>query len=1013
MYVYGKEDSPIPGNYSSINNPGSKETPLRFATNLVSGDQITLEYYEPKEQVGQGIISISHIVYGYKHLRNLIYGEEVQKDDGIAGSSGNCQVDINCSEGNEWQREKRGVVRLIINGNGLCTGALINNTSNDGDPLLLTADHCLDGGGYDAISSAAMTDLILWWDYEDTGCKTGNINPPWTSGGATVVANNPDTDFALLRLTSNPLSGPDPIDPYFCGWDRSNSQSVGGVGIHHPAGDLKKIITVDSGPITANTVYNKTNANNFWHITPKSTSNGQSVLEGGSSGSPLFNSHHQIIGQQYSSSSADCSNPSLEFGDYGKIWASWDIDPSEPRRRLKDWLDPGNTGVTSLDGLAVCAYQATNTVTTDVVSGNTAYFEAQNSLVVSNTVNGGATAFYSSGETITFSTGFHAMPGSQIFTTIYENCSPISKAVHFDFPLAGDILTAGNSYNVQWITSDKLVNTNVKIELYDGTAWSTLVSSTPNDGVENVKIPYPNTTFVTDGKIRITLIEDSNVTGTVESVYIDVPDRITITNPTSTSDWPAGSTQNVTWTSLEIPSTDHVKIEIYNGTVLSTLINSTLNDGSQNITVPSVTSTVNDATVKLTWIEGSDFFNVSSNFTISLPASIAISNPTSSTSWSAGSTQTVQWSSSGIPASDNLKIEFYNGTSWSTLVSSTPNDGSQGITVPSIPLTISNAKIRLTHVNSGSSKESSNFSVTVDKTLTITSPQSSTVWSAGSNQNITWTSQGMTSSEAIKIEYDNGVSWSTVTSSTTNDGSHLFTPTLSQPTNNAQQIKITLNSNTSVTHSTTFTVTDFCSGSGTLSPSYSVKTITDGSGASNYQNNMNCSWTVPKPTNSSHYLVIDVDIDGFEYTNGENCFTENDYLVLDAGIYQQCFGGLSTDPNNPSDQFVRNFQGVNVTIQWHSNGSVVGSGWLIKYYYSATPGSNGRIGSTEVTTESEIKLIDSQAESKIYPNPVSSTLKVELDNENGGYMRIFDLSRKEIMKVILKNAISEVDVSGL
>ena len=52
-------------------------------------------------------------------------------------SSGWCEVDINCSEGEEWKNQKNGVVRLLIKTNTstvYCSGTLVNNTSRDCKP---------------------------------------------------------------------------------------------------------------------------------------------------------------------------------------------------------------------------------------------------------------------------------------------------------------------------------------------------------------------------------------------------------------------------------------------------------------------------------------------------------------------------------------------------------------------------------------------------------------------------------------------------------------------------------------------------------------------------------------------------------------------------------------------------------------------------------------------------------------------------------------------------------------
>lgn len=87
---------------------------------------------------------------------------------------------------------------------------------------------------------------------------------------------------------------------------------------------------------------------NYWRLNWKRTKNGFSVTEGGSSGSPLFNNNSRIIGQLYGGSDINCKDPANDPAIYGKISVSW--NGSTPQKRLKDWLDPLNTGAISLDG---------------------------------------------------------------------------------------------------------------------------------------------------------------------------------------------------------------------------------------------------------------------------------------------------------------------------------------------------------------------------------------------------------------------------------------------------------------------------------------------------------------------------------------------------------------------------------------------------------------------------------------------------------------------------------------
>lgn len=171
-----------------------------------------------------------------------------------------------------------------------------------------------------------------------------NYNPQSTSG-ATLRANNSNSDFALFELTESPLSSN--IDVRFNGWDRTTSPTQGGVGIHHPMGDFKKVSTHSMVP--SSVVSNK-----FWRIYWIETANGHSVTEGGSSGSPLFTNNKRIIGQLYGGfipGNPNCSDPENDESDYGKFSVSW--NGTSPQRRLKDWLDPNNSNVQFIDGVDI------------------------------------------------------------------------------------------------------------------------------------------------------------------------------------------------------------------------------------------------------------------------------------------------------------------------------------------------------------------------------------------------------------------------------------------------------------------------------------------------------------------------------------------------------------------------------------------------------------------------------------------------------------------------------------
>ncbi len=67
-------------------------------------------------------------------------------------------------------------------------------------------------------------------------------------------------------------------------------------------------------------------------------------MQPGSSGSPIFDQDHLIMGDLSGGWNTNtCDTPSPAW--YGKVYWSWDQAGITPATRLKDWLDPTNTGI--------------------------------------------------------------------------------------------------------------------------------------------------------------------------------------------------------------------------------------------------------------------------------------------------------------------------------------------------------------------------------------------------------------------------------------------------------------------------------------------------------------------------------------------------------------------------------------------------------------------------------------------------------------------------------------------
>ena len=191
LYLYSDDREELLGAYTSIQN---QESGI-LGTWLVSGDKVWLEYYEPSNVLNQGRLHIAKATHGY---RNVASNHSKGLND-----SGNCNLDVNCSIGDDWEDLKnhnKKSVALIIMGGSVCSGALINNTENDGIPYFLTANHCYGG------NEASWAFRFGWISPTNVCATTANSqNGPtnMTISGATLKSRSSSSDFALVQINSS------------------------------------------------------------------------------------------------------------------------------------------------------------------------------------------------------------------------------------------------------------------------------------------------------------------------------------------------------------------------------------------------------------------------------------------------------------------------------------------------------------------------------------------------------------------------------------------------------------------------------------------------------------------------------------------------------------------------------------------------------------------------------------------------------------------------------------------
>ena len=299
----------------------------QLGTELIPGEEAIIEYYvAPKNNHGH--IQLATVTHGYRTANEFL--------EKAFGSSGSCNMNVNCPDGLSWTPQRNSAVMLVSGSSGFCSGALINNTQNDGKPYVLTANHCY--------SNPAT--WVFRFNWQAIDCPNPGASPTFQSlSGAVLRSRRTPSDFCLVEITGGLVNGTVPLDynPYFSGWDKSGNIPTATVGIHHPSGDIKKISFDDAAPSISQGM-GSSEANSTWTV----EWDRNTTTEGGSSGSPLFDQNRRIIGQLWGGG-ASCQN--LSAPDYyGRVSNSWEPAGSNSTNQLKFWLDPSNSGAAFIDG---------------------------------------------------------------------------------------------------------------------------------------------------------------------------------------------------------------------------------------------------------------------------------------------------------------------------------------------------------------------------------------------------------------------------------------------------------------------------------------------------------------------------------------------------------------------------------------------------------------------------------------------------------------------------------------
>lgn len=292
-------------------------------TPIIMSDDVTVELTVPAAEFAQVEFEVGTVGQGFR-----TFAQKTAK-------AGECNIDVVCSEGDGWRKEINAVAVISTGGSRFCTGFMVNNTSNDRTPYFMTADHC-------RINARTATSLVTYWNYQTKQCggaRNGELGQFNT--GSVYISGSRKSDFALVKLNKAPEAA---WGVTYAGWDRSGTDASQAIAIHHPNTDAKSI-SFENDPTQVTTYLGDQVPGDGTHVRVVDWDMG--TTEPGSSGSPLFNQDHRVIGQLHGGW-ASCESQTSDY--YGRLYTSWEGDGT-PASRLKDHLDAANLGSMVTDTL--------------------------------------------------------------------------------------------------------------------------------------------------------------------------------------------------------------------------------------------------------------------------------------------------------------------------------------------------------------------------------------------------------------------------------------------------------------------------------------------------------------------------------------------------------------------------------------------------------------------------------------------------------------------------------------
>ncbi|MFA5146887.1 MAG: hypothetical protein WC515_05925, partial [Candidatus Omnitrophota bacterium] len=358
----------------------------------------------------------------------------------------------------------------------------------------------------------------------------------------------------------------------------------------------------------------------------------------------------------------------------------------------------------------------------------------------------------------------------------------------------------GTAQNITWTKQGNMSSVNIYYSNNSGTSW-TKVNAAPVDcaGGNYSWTINASTVPSTQAKISVNYtLDESNVSDSSTNSFNVT--KLMVTSPNAgTENWKAGSTYEITWSSLAI-SKVNIRYSTNGGssyTLVPGADNVTASDQSFNWTVNNTTAISNQALI-LVEDSSNATVNDTSNSTFNFTPDLNILHPeTSGDIVIAEDPYYITWSKTGTGLSE-VKLEYSTdgGGNWSNVNGTGNVDNNGNYTWTSVNGTklSDNCLVRVSDPAKADSNSTSSSAFPIKGKITLTAPvDADENWRIGTIHNITWTKQGNMSSVNIYYSNNSGTSWTKVNAAPVDCAGGNYSWTINASTVPSTQAKISVN----------------------------------------------------------------------------------------------------------------------------------------------------------------------------------------------------------------------------